>query len=257
MEHNFCHQCGTQLNPNINFCGSCGTSISSKTKTQKLNNQPGLRTYYFGALSKALLVFFIFEAILGLINAVAHFSRASYMNDLINGKRFSYSRADDLDNFVEASYGWLLIVHLIAFILLVIWAWRATKNLESWGASLKWSPGWAIGGGFIPIGFLWIPYQVVRDAWSLVPEKDHISENQHRNGAWLLSFISFWVSLFMMRFGAELLEDGLNTPTTDSLETIQTGDVLIGIGCLIITVFAISICVATRQISRLHNEYQS
>ena len=257
MEHNFCYQCGTRLDPNINFCGSCGTSISSKTETSKPNNQSGLRTFYFGALSKALLVFFIFEAVLGLINAAAHFSRASYTNGLINGKRFSYSTANDLDDFVEASSGWLIIIHGIAFILLIIWAWRATKNLESWGASLKWGPGWAIGGWFIPIGFLWIPYQVVRDAWLLVPKGKQISDNQHRNGAWLFSFISFWVSLFTTRLGGELLDDATNFQTKDVLETLQTADVIIGIGCLIVTVFAISICIATRQISRLHNEYQS
>ena len=249
MEHNFCHQCGTQLDPNINFCGSCGASISSKTKTPKPNNQPGLRTYYFGALSKALLVFFIFEAVLGLINAVAHFSRASYVNGLINGKRFNYGTVEDLDDFVEASAGWLLIVHLIAFILLVIWAWRATKNLESWGAPLKWSPGWAIGGWFVPIGNLWIPYQVVRDAWSLVPDESPNSDNQNRNGAWLLSFISFWVSLFTTSLGGEFLDNA-------ALGTLLAGDVMIGIGRLILIVSAISICIATKQISRLHNEYQ-
>ncbi|BCJ70959.1 hypothetical protein CS0771_05030 [Catellatospora sp. IY07-71] len=52
----------------------------------------------------------------------------------------------------------------VAAVLLIIWLWRARKNIDAFPeASAEYKPGWAIGGWFVPIGNFFIPLRVMRD----------------------------------------------------------------------------------------------
>ena len=47
-----------------------------------------------------------------------------------------------------------------------MWFSRAYKNLPALGASdLRYKTGWAIGGWFVPILWLWRPKQIANDIW--------------------------------------------------------------------------------------------
>ena len=48
--------------------------------------------------------------------------------------------------------------------LYLVWLWRIRRNAARWGRQ-RHSQGWAIGGWFVPVLFLWVPYQLVVDAW--------------------------------------------------------------------------------------------
>jgi len=52
---------------------------------------------------------------------------------------------------------------LVAAAAFVAWLYRARRNAGRLSGSLQWAPGWAIGGWFIPVASLVIPYLVVRD----------------------------------------------------------------------------------------------
>ncbi|MEV6597269.1 DUF4328 domain-containing protein [Actinoplanes sp. NPDC051346] len=58
-----------------------------------------------------------------------------------------------------------LIALLFTGIAFICWLHRARKNLDEFGGSLplKWSPGWAIGGWFVPVANLVIPLLVVNE----------------------------------------------------------------------------------------------
>jgi len=57
----------------------------------------------------------------------------------------------------------LLRVPLIPVFL--VWFYRARKNADGRGQRQRWSPGWAIGAWFVPIVYLWFPYQIMADIW--------------------------------------------------------------------------------------------
>jgi Domain of unknown function (DUF4328) len=52
---------------------------------------------------------------------------------------------------------------LVAAAAFVAWLYQARRNAGRMGGSLKWAPGWAVGGWFIPVASLVIPYLVMRD----------------------------------------------------------------------------------------------
>jgi len=53
-----------------------------------------------------------------------------------------------------------LFVTVVAFIT---WLFQARRNAGRLRGGPKWAPGWAIGGWFIPVANLVIPYKVVQD----------------------------------------------------------------------------------------------
>jgi hypothetical protein len=58
------------------------------------------------------------------------------------------------------------LVALAIFVLLVIWLYRAAKNNEALGRqNPRLGPGWAIGGWFIPVANLVIPFIIMDDVW--------------------------------------------------------------------------------------------
>jgi hypothetical protein len=52
---------------------------------------------------------------------------------------------------------------LVAFILALIWQFRAASSARALGFRATHSPGWGVGCWFVPVVNLWMPYQALRD----------------------------------------------------------------------------------------------
>ena len=246
MSPNFCSTCGTRLSDDAAFCASCGTSVLPQASSPNPSLQTGGNLYRLSGLAKALKIGYILSAcgLLGL--SLCLFYRASLLHDVANWRRVSFQDATDAENMVAGGLLGIGLTRIVLFILLIVWAWRATKNLQTWDAPLKWRPGWAIAGWFIPIGMLWIPYQVVRDAWRLAPRSEKGPADQ-RNGAWLFGFLAWWASIVLLRIGG----------TGETLAGMRNTEVIAGFGALLAAASAIAILVAIGQISRRQDQAQT
>jgi hypothetical protein len=70
---------------------------------------------------------------------------------------------------LPAAAGGLLLYTATAGLAITVpmWAYRAHRNLRVLGGGLlRWSPGWAAGAWFIPVGNLVLCYGVMREIWS-------------------------------------------------------------------------------------------
>jgi len=52
---------------------------------------------------------------------------------------------------------------IAVLVLLLMWSYRLAQNGVALGLPAQRTPGWAIGGWFIPIANLWFPYESIRD----------------------------------------------------------------------------------------------
>lgn len=68
------------------------------------------------------------------------------------------------------------IVSVLLIITLLIWYYRATKNIQSFGARETTSPRMAIAWWFIPIVHLWKPYIVSQQIWKASDPKVKLTE---------------------------------------------------------------------------------
>ena len=51
-------------------------------------------------------------------------------------------------------------------ILVLMWIYRANYNARQLGAAdMRFTPGWAVGWYFVPIGWFWMPYLAMREIW--------------------------------------------------------------------------------------------
>ena len=114
------------------------------------------KSYNLLGLGKAVSILSALSAVAGLITLIAFAYRASLLTDIKNGKFVSWSDGDDADAFVGAASSIEFLIGIPLFVLLIIWAWRATVNIESRCRSGRWSRGLAIGGWFTPVIFFFV-----------------------------------------------------------------------------------------------------
>jgi hypothetical protein len=108
----------------------------------------------------------VLTMIMAFAAVVSGLMEVQLISQMINGEFVTIGEAEANDNR-EAVVGALQVVPLIATaVLFLVWIHRAHRNLPALNASgLKYSPGWAVGGWFIPIMNLWRPYQVTAEIW--------------------------------------------------------------------------------------------
>ncbi|UCC95406.1 MAG: DUF4328 domain-containing protein, partial [Candidatus Omnitrophota bacterium] len=104
-----------------------------------------------------------------MLCAIAISSNYAQIN-LLSKARDGYSisqEAVDLNDLRQGIIGILQsISFILAFVFLLMWMHRAHKVLPSLNVqNLKYSPGWAVGGFFVPFLNLVRPYQVMREIW--------------------------------------------------------------------------------------------
>ena len=200
-------------------------------------------TYGLLGLGKGVSILSGLSAVAGLITLIAFALRASLLTDIKNGKFVSWSDGDDADAFVEAASAIEFLIGVPLFVLLIIWAWRATVNIEAKGRPGRWSRGWAIGGWFTPVMFFFVPYQIISDAW-----KNAIDDGDAqggRNMLWLAGFIFWWVSVVSAIAGGIIGEgDSIN----DAISSDSLGAVSGGLG----VIAGILIAVSFNQMSKRH-----
>lgn len=117
-----------------------------------------------GGLAKALTILLGVVVLGALVDLALLGQRVDLAEDLIAG------RIDD-DQFTTdlgaASLGSVLfgLATLAVIVLSIIWLYRVVSNHRALGRQTSWSPGFAIGGWFLPPGLYVIPLLILRENW--------------------------------------------------------------------------------------------
>jgi hypothetical protein len=88
------------------------------------------------------------------------------MNRLLDGENVPTGDLDASDSRKAAVGLGYFVAEVAAAILFIRWFHAAYRNVRELGArELRFGPGWAIGGWFVPILSLWRPKQIANDIW--------------------------------------------------------------------------------------------
>jgi hypothetical protein len=149
-----CQTCGDATSPADNACPRCGTLPGQPAVL------PGVSTYAVRGLGTAAAVAVGAATVLYLPGALFP----------LVGVRVARAAAEraDRDLLLGAAVGEGLLVLpylvalLVAAVLVIVWTWRARKNIEAFpGAQPALGPGWAIAGWLVPIANVVVPARVV------------------------------------------------------------------------------------------------
>jgi hypothetical protein len=88
-------------------------------------------------------------------------------------------------------------------------------------AKRKWSRGWTIGGWVVPIGFVVIPYLVIRESLQILDGKN---KNWNISALW---WATSWISIFLGVYANAIFQDGSDPQRFYSVKLIQLGAVIV------------------------------
>lgn len=112
-------------------------------------------------------------------------SQASLISGMAAGRTFPQADVEANDARVQLVGIVSLFVYLATVVVFLAWIHRAHKNLAAFGASgLEYSPGWAVGGFFVPFLNLIRPFQVMREIWKASdPDVDYQNDSSWQYSA--------------------------------------------------------------------------
>jgi hypothetical protein len=115
-----------------------------------------------------------------------------------------------------------LLLLLIIIPVFLVWLYHASRNAEDSGYPQRWSPGWAIGGWFVPVIFLWFPYQVVSDIWRAGQAPERRARTPWPVVAWWTCWLLAWVTGFQYTHTARSVHIGVDLYSTNGSRLVLT-----------------------------------
>jgi hypothetical protein len=110
--------------------------------------------------------FLIITLILDLAGVFALLAQIDLLSRALGGQSITAMEATANDSRLQTIGALQVVVWLITAVLFLRWMHRAHRNLPALGArQLQYSPGWAVGGFFVPFLCLVRPFQVMREIW--------------------------------------------------------------------------------------------
>jgi len=182
-------------------------------------------------------------AVLNVVRVWAISTEASILRAVRDGRPFSLSEARASDDRLSALAGWYLLLFLGTAIAWCVWQHRGHANLRALGRSgLVFTPGWAVGWWFVPIAWLWKPFQAVRELWKASdPASDPVSWRLVRT--W--SVLGWWWACWLI--ANVVTASGTGQRGTD-LESTISGDTVVMVGLSLQVVAAVLAIVIVRQV---------
>ena len=158
-----CPRCGATNEPASAYCFQCGLPLEGtcgpRRESAHLYRSPRTRAIWTSVLL----------AIAGI--AIAISMAVTYqvldLRERYEGGEFLvFSQIAGAEENRDAASGFFLVAYIAAAVAFLMWTYRVSKNLAPLGAiGQRFSPGWAVGWWFVPVMFLFRPYQVAAEIW--------------------------------------------------------------------------------------------
>lgn len=161
-------------------------------------------------LAKVAVAFLVANVVIDLAAVVTDVQMVGLANRAKAGELVTFEEADALD-IRMARLGLLQVAAiLIAAIPFLLWFRRAYRNLGALGIrTLRFKPGWAVGGWFVPFLGLARPKSIANDIWratdpTLPPDVDKPPEGGHVSPLLNLWWAAYVLTGFLYGSGNEL-----------------------------------------------------
>ncbi|MFE9258047.1 DUF4328 domain-containing protein [Streptomyces sp. NPDC006879] len=152
-------------------------------------------------LAKALAALFGLSILADLFDVFACLVGYSKLDAVLNAdpSPTALDSADQAQNLIAASGHLQTAVTVALAIVFIAWFHRVRSNAEVFYPNgFDKGRGWAVGGWFVPLANLWIPYRIARETWSastqLAPDGSRREVSTVPVTAWWTLFALYWVA---------------------------------------------------------------
>ncbi len=141
---------------------------------------------------------FVAIFVVSVVASYSTWSLVRYLQGLSSGEPPDEAAAEVIDSR-QATVGILQVVLFVGCgIAFLMWFHGAHKNLKAGGIEgLRYSPGWAVGGFFVPFLNLVRPFQVMKEVWHGSVSLARESEGASREAGAPPTLAGWWWALFL------------------------------------------------------------
>jgi Domain of unknown function (DUF4328)/Protein of unknown function (DUF2510) len=247
----WCPQCGSEYREGFTHCSACDRDL---VDARPLRESPNLWADDLAvvqkwrpteALKTVVIVLLGAVALLTLAEIVVVAHRLSILSGLEHGT-VSLSSADAADNQVRAVAGVRFLAVAATAVAFIFWQWRTAKNALSLRRyCARYTPGWSIGGWFIPFANLVIPYRVMQELWS---SSDPHSSSTDWDEQPRSRLISLWWTTFLASAFITRIYSATHAGGTATISSVRTSNQITLIG---LTLYVVAAIIAMRVVQQL------
>ncbi|MFJ8072683.1 DUF4328 domain-containing protein [Streptomyces sp. NPDC096176] len=179
-------------------------------------------------LGRAAAILLLVVAVTDIAAITAALNLRRLMTIMESGDFLAYSTEDaDLADLLMVVTSFAQFAAFAATVVVfIIWFHRVRSNAELFALDrFTKSRGWAIGGWFIPVAFLWIPRRVAAETWT-ASRTDPYAGDDHEHGTlvnvWWIAFVASWL---VTRYADRLYDKAETTQ-----EIVSAADALVVAG---------------------------
>jgi hypothetical protein len=140
-------------------------------------------------------------------------------------------RLHDSDNYLDATAAISAVFLVTILVLLIIWMYRSARNaraIDRWDNGL--TPGWAIGGWFVPVANWFAPATIMQSLWrGAEPVAPVPGAAKRRSAAVGLWWVCYLAGMFCFAQGL-----GVDTKNADSAQQLYNADTWTIVGCVLL-----------------------
>jgi hypothetical protein len=223
------------------------------------DDRPPERLRTLGILTQAALAAVILAA---LVELVANGVYIGALGGALHHQALPVSHTESVVDAVRTTRTIVLIAEAVTAIAFLFWFYRAYRNLIRTGIrDVRYGPGWAVGGWFIPFFNLVRPKQVANDIWKGSASAGTIGTARWREipvsglvnwwwGVWIFG----WVMAGLGSHSVSRARVDLFSYTTASLRDQRTGIWFLEFGLVALVAAAVLAIVLVRSVSRLQDD---
>ena len=113
-----------------------------------------------------------------------------------------------------------LLVYVVTGILFLMWIYRVTANARTFHPQMNAKPGWAVGWYFVPIAFLWKPFEYFKETWKVSHDPAHPNSEETP------ALLNWWWGLWLVGLVASNISGRLGMREDATTEVYTTSNLL-------------------------------
>lgn len=160
---------------------------------------------------------------------------------------YSIERIERIEQWVNIVEGLTRLVYLATIVVFIVWFYRVRGNAQVFAPDLLTrGRGWAIGGWFIPIGNLFIPFGIAAEVWRASRKDPYIGAEPPFNPVNL-----WWTALLASWFFTKLANFRIDT--AESLPEVGTAFDLLIVACLVEVAAAVLAALFVHKLTQMQH----
>jgi len=162
----------------------------------------------YGWRYKFVAMMFYLSCLIALVAIVTGYNQYIMLADMQYGISISEATIDSNDTVIYIVGIIQTTIALLTVIAFLLWFYKSFKNVMSLSnQSLRFSAIWSVGGFFVPLLNLVIPYKVAKEIW--YASNDVAYDPNLLNKRPMVVFIMLWWLLFIISSGASRISSHL------------------------------------------------